>query len=339
MANKYKRYGEVILPYETDKIEVSSYVRQHWNVTFGRQKQVSVYTKRILTLILAQIEQDGKTIRDLYQFRVEDIKNPNAPTVPYAHIKDAFDELTDLKWFFEDEKKTKFSFRHLVNNSRVECGYNNGIISIALNPVLTPYFIALSHYTTYELKWYMTFESWYSIRLFEILSACRDTGFWQIDIDKYRDLMDCNDKYDRINDLIKKTTTEPLKELERTKMAFTLEKIYEEKKPGQRGRPMLRALRFELKKVQPTKISKTWFETLTKEGQKICNELTKKWLISEANIINYGQILGVKEMKNIISQFKQKEQSNRAIDNKQAYCNKVFVARAKEMKEAQKLAE
>ena len=63
------------------------------------------------------------------------------------------------------------------------------------------------------------------MRLYELLSSFKDTGYWEVDIDKYRTLMDCDDKYKekgKKNDskLVLKTTEEAILELERTDMAF-----------------------------------------------------------------------------------------------------------------------
>ena len=137
----------------------------------------------------------------------------------------AFDQLTDLKWLIEDLENKRFAFRHLLNTSDAKCGYNDGTITVVLNPLLKDYFIEMAHYTTYDLKWSMSFSSWYSMRLFEILSAYRDTGVWYVSISEYRKLMDCENKYPEQKDLIKKTTEKALVELEKTNMAFSVETI------------------------------------------------------------------------------------------------------------------
>ena len=52
------------------------------------------------------------------------------------------------------------------------------------------------------------------MRLFELLSAKKDTGIWRVTIEEYRKLMDCENKYKEVKNLIDKTTAEPLTELE-----------------------------------------------------------------------------------------------------------------------------
>ena len=176
----------------------------------------------------------------------------------------------------------------------------------------------------------MTFSSWYSMRLFEILSANKDTGVWRVDIDKYRILMDCVGKY-KGNPvmLIKKTTAEPLLELEKTDMAFTFEEITEKVK-GAKGRPPIVALEFRLKKVQSNKIP-TDIE-IPETTQKIIDKLMKKYQVSEANIKKYLRAITTVETRKLLNSWDIKEASSDPIKNKLFYCNKVFVAMGKKAK-------
>ena len=326
---------EAIIPFES-KGDLKEYVQQSWNITFSHQEKVSIYAKKIMARVLSEIKRDDTKLKDLYVFNVKEIQDPNSLQIKYVDIKKAFRELTRLTWLIEDIKSEKFAYRNLLNTSHAECGYDNGVISIALNPLLTPHFIAISHYTKYNLNWYMTFSSWYSMRLYEILSAYRDTGVWTVDIDKYRELVDCKKKYKNINDLIKKTTTEPLEELDKTELAFTVEKVFEDRKPGQRGRTMVRALKFTLKNKEEKKISQSFFDSLSDAGKKLVKTLTRVWHIEERHILKYGATIGVTGLKKMIQEFERKDNGNRnRIDNRKAYCNKVFVDRAKEILEAQ----
>jgi plasmid replication initiation protein len=186
----------------------------------------------------------------------------------------------------------------------------------------------MAHYTTYDLKWSMTFSSWYSMRLFEILSAYKDTGVWYVSIVEYRKLMDCEDKLPKVPDMIKKTTEKALLELEKTNMAFTVESILDINHKG-RGRKPIVALEFKLKKVQPKikEIPNDWFSN--PDHAKLLERMKTRYQISQANIVKYSNVIGISEVKKLLQSWDIKEASADPIKNKLFYCNKVFVAMGK----------
>lgn len=326
----HKSSSQLVIPFNSTREDVNDIVRMHWNATFARQKKVSVYTKRVMAIVMAQINRDDKDFKPYYQLHITDILDKNQESGDFVkNVKTAFDELTDLKWFFEDLKEDKFAFRHLINTSHAKCGYEKGVITVALNPLLKDLFIALANYTTYELKWYMTFKSWNSMRLFEILSSFKDTGVWRVEIDKFRSLMDCEKKY-KGNDtlMIKSILAEPLLELERTEIAFTVETI-KDKPRGAAGRKSIVALEFRLKNVQPKikEIPKDWFSN--PDHSKLLERMKKRYQISDVNIVKYSNLIGLSEVKKLLQSWDIKEASADPIKNKLFYCNKVFVAMGK----------
>ena len=327
-----KRSNQMALPFDFKGKDIDLYVRQHWNATFSRQKKVSTLSKKIMSAVMSQIQMDDRDFKSYYQFHVSDFINEGeSGSRIYSDVKKSFDELTDLKWLFEDLEKEKFAFRHVLNTSDARCGYEKGTITIVLNPLLKPLFIALSHYTTYELKWYMTFKSWYSMRLYEMLSAFKDTGYWEVDIDKFRLLMDCENKYktkgkNNDSDMVKYTVLEAILELERTDMAFTVETV-KDKPKGVAGRKSIVGLIFRLKKVQLKAVPTAW-KTEAK-NQKIFEKMHVKYKITEVNLMKYFDAIGPKDVIELLGKWDIKEVSAKPIDNKLAYCNKVFVAMGK----------
>ena len=322
-----KNSTQVSLPFDLKGKEVKPYVAQHFNITFARQKNVGIMAKKIMTNVMAQIKRDDKDFKSFYQLHITDLVDNDAhlPSV-YKEAKKAFDQLTDLKWLIEDLENKRFAFRHLLNTSDAKCGYKDGNITVVLNPLLKDYFIEMAHYTTYDLKWSMTFTSWYSMRLFEILSAFKDTGIWYVSISEYRKLIDCESKYPEQKDLIKKTTEMALLELEKTNMAFSVETILDKNHKG-RGRKPVVALEFRLKKVQSNKIP-TDIE-IPETTQKIIDKLMKKYQVSEANIKKYLRAITTVETRKLLNSWDIKEASSDPIKNKLFYCNKVFVAMGK----------
>jgi plasmid replication initiation protein len=328
-----KRFNQVSLPLGlAKKPEFKEYVKQHWNVTFARQKKVSVCAKRIMVMVLAQIRDNDMAFKPYYQMHVADVISPesyNDRRSAFKEVRKAFDELMDQRWYFEDVKNERFVPRHILDTTKIqevdgfECAYDHGLITVVINPALKPYFIELAHYTTYEIKHYMTFSSWYSMRMFELLAAYKDTGIWVVGIEEFRELMDCKDKYlDNTKLLLEKILAEPLKELETTKYAFTFKPLENEFKRG-KGRKPIAALEFRLKHVDPASIPKEWYQ-FSDEHRNVLVEL-QKFKVTEKNILRYAKAIGLNGAKKLLKEWKEKESSNTRIDNKEKYCNAVWV--------------
>jgi plasmid replication initiation protein len=323
MSDKRKK------PATYSKEDIKAYAKQHWNFTFAKQKKVSVYAKRIIGNVLAMI-QDEQELRPYYEMRATDIiSDEKTNEAIYSRAKEAIEDPLKQIWIVENPIEKKFRGYHLIDTTKDhEEHYKNGIIRIALNPLLKPFFIELSHYTTYELKWYMTFKSWYSMRLFEILSAFKDTGIWIVSIEEYRKLMDCEKKYPEIKDLIKRTLTEPLEELEKTDVAFSYSPILDANNRG-KGRKPIVALEFKLKKVTPKKIPAGWFQ-FSDEYKRILQGLLN-YGISEQHITKYAPHIGMEGVKEIMKVF-YKAQTNKEIKDKKAYYNKIWLNKGEEAK-------
>ena len=311
------------------KEDIKAYAKQHWNFTFARQKKVSVYAKRIIANVLAMIH-DEQELRPYYEMRATDIiPEEKTNEAIYSRTKEAIEELLKQIWIIENPIEKKFRGYHLIDTTKDhEEHYNNGIIRIALNPLLKPFFIELSHYTTYEIKWYMTLRSWYSMRMFEALSTFKDTGVWVVSIEEYRKLMDCEKKYPEIKDLIKRTLTEPLAELEKTDVAFTYSPILDANHRG-RGRKPIVALEFKLKKVIPKKIPASWYQ-FSDEYKRILEGLLN-YGISEQHITKYAPHIGIDGVKEIMKVF-YKAQTNKEIKDKKAYYNRIWLNKGEEAK-------
>jgi plasmid replication initiation protein len=324
------------LPLVFDKSDKKDFIKQHWNITFARQKKISIYSKRIIANVLAMIRDDEFGFRPYYQMHVSSVianASHEVQSSYYSKIKKAFDELTDLKWYIEDLETNRFSYRHLFDTTKSlevdgrECCYMNGQIMIILNPALMPYFIEVAHYTTFELKHYMHLKSWYSMRLFELLSAFRDTGLWEVSIEDFRSLMDCEKKYPKTTDLLKYTLSEPLNELTTTNLAFSYEPIFEENLIL-KGRRPISGLRFRLQQVELKKIPQEWY-TLSDKFKKVCEKLLK-FKVSESNITRYAKIIGEQGANKLIREWEIKQNSSDRINDLVKYCNAAWVREGKE---------
>jgi plasmid replication initiation protein len=338
---KDKRSLQFTLPINTEQPDFKEYVKQAWNITFARQKRMSVYSKRIMAMVLAQIKDDHLKLQNFYRIHVSHIVTEAdiSSKMAYNEVKKAIKELTEVYWLIE-EPENHLVPRHLLDTTKTkrrdgyETGYNRGWLTVALNPALEEYFLQLAHYTVYELKHYMHFRSWYSMRMFELLSAFKDTGYWRVGIEEFRGLMDCVNKYPRVPDLLKYTLTEPLEELAATKYAFTYEPIYEANKQG-RGRKSIVQVQFTLNSAEPQKIPATWYE-YSDAHKKVLVEL-QKFKVTEKNILRYANSIGIAGAKKLLKEWQEKERSNNRIDDKVKYCNKVWVAEGKKAIKAKTL--
>ena len=313
-----REVAQMTLPLIYTERDVKAYAKQHWNATFARQRKVSVYAKRIMANVLAMIKEDDSSLRPYYQMHISSVIS-NTDVDAYTKIKAAFIELSQLHWLLEDLEKKRFEVRHLLNTSDINCRYEDGYITVVLNPILKPYFIELAHYTIYELKHYMHYSSWYSLRMFELLSAFKDTGVWWVAIDEFRLLMDCEKKYPNQHDMLKKTLTEPLQELEATDLAFTYEPVFDMYSHS-RGRKPVIALEFQLKKARPKNIPKEWFE-FSDEHKKVLLRL-RTWQVTDANIVRYAKAIGLERANKLLYEWQLK---GKEIQDKAKYCNAVWV--------------
>jgi len=327
-------------------------VKQHWNVTFAHQKKMSVYSKRILARVIDQIRDNDYQLREFYQIHVTDILEGTdiEPVTAYSKIKGALYELADVKWEFESIDRTEWYFRHLLDTTKEQrVGYKDGVITILLNPQLSPYLVKAAHYSKFPLHGYMNLKSWYSMRFFEILSAFQDKGFWEVPVDEYRQYMDCWYEYDKRGQvkkdkegnpalkypktklLIDYTMQEPLKELAGTDYEFTFTPIYEVNR-AVRGRKKIIRLRFDLKKGPALKdIPESWLQH--NETGSIVYRL-REWKVTDRNIVQYAPILKQEGVLELLRAWELKNRSNRHIDDKTKYCNAAFVRAGKQALES-----
>lgn len=337
MSNKMdnKQNHQIVLPFDLEKREIGALARQAWQLTFAKQKEVSVYAKRMMAVVIAQIRENDSELPQYHRLHVTDLAGPDGVSPNYTRIKTAFMELMGVTWQIEDLKTGKWVPRHLLDSSSDNFGYDNGNIYIALNPKLKDYFIELSSYNQYEIKHFMTFESWYAMRLFELLSAFKDTGYWYVDIDKFRYLFDCMDKYKGSSmTLIRGVLTASQKELSATNLAFKYKTVYSPKEPGRMGRPSIIGVEFTLLKVKPKTIPANWFSN--PKIKAVVSDL-QKWKVSERNILEYIEIIGLTESRKLINAWHLSKGTKNHIQNPAAYCNKVYSDVGKKIIEDKKL--
>ena len=159
------------------------------------------------------------------------------------------------------------------------------------------------------------------MRLYELLSAYKDTGLWIVSIQEYRQLIDCEEKYPETKDLIKYTLSEPSVELERTDMAFTHELVYDMSHRG-RGRKPVSHIEFRLNKVALKEIPASWYAYSDSHKKLLMRLLDFK--VTQKNITKYAPVIGIKDLTLLIRSWEIKDASSDKIQDKEKYCNAVF---------------
>lgn len=279
-------------------------------------------------VVLGQIQDNDMDLKPYYEMKAADVVRNTEGGTAYEQCKKAFSDLASAVWMIEDLENKEFEPRNILDTTKTtkkdgfKTSYNDGRITIAINPALEDYFIGMAHYTKYELQNYMNFKSWYSMRFWEILSAYKDTGKWYVSLEEYRKLMDCEKKYSGVNMLIKKTLSEPLEELKGTSLEFKYEKVYS--KFNGRGRPPVIGLNFVLKNanLSPDQTIKEWTKH-SPEHEKVIQDLQNKWKVTSAVLVKYLPIIRLEGAKKLIKSFEKMEHptSKRKIDDKVKYCN------------------
>lgn len=164
----------------------------------------------------------------------------------------------------DSQEKAKWKIFGWVQNAEYDCGK----LILRLSDDIKPYLIDLDkYYTQAQLSTLLSFRSYYTIRLYQYLRA--DTGAkwetveeWHFTCDDIRELFQIEPKkYKQARDLLKKTITPALKELNDSDYAYIWD--YEEHRANKQGKPLtgvsFKALFFEnknekelyLKKIKP----------------------------------------------------------------------------------------
>lgn len=305
--------------------------------------------------VLEQINYGATTLCPAYTVGVMDlIRDTNLdPRDVYKYAKAAVDELADVRWNFEDMEKKIFIPRHLLNTSlpaQEASRVNEGLITIVLNPALAPYFVNLAgSYTTFNVSRYLELNSWYAMRLFEMLASWEDTGVWYVSVEEYRLVMDCGPvldklgkpkknkagelvmKYPATKDLIEQTVARSQQDLADTPYAFEYVAVLEAKQGT--GRRKISHLEFRLLRPKRLTIPTEWLEDAA--SLRLIDGL-RKFAISDHNILAYWDVLKPSGLGKLLREWQLKENGPARINSKVSYCNAALVREGKKLIEARR---
>ncbi|WP_217847117.1 replication initiation protein [Paracoccus marcusii] len=158
--------------------------------------------KRLVAMAVAKLSPKaaalpGKPIRIsamdfAEQFGIE-------PDVAYKQLRSAQEHLYNrsirhIEHYGPNGQKIEVVKMRWISSIRYKEG--EGEVSIAFAPEITQFLVQLKkHFTSYQLSKAAALRSTYSWRLFENLERFRETGVWEVDMDRFHIIMETPKSY------------------------------------------------------------------------------------------------------------------------------------------------
>ena len=158
--------------------------------------------KRLISMAVAKLSPQaatlpGKPIKILAmdfaeQFGLE-------ADVAYKQLRSAQEQLYNrsirhIEHYGPNRQKVEVVKMRWISSIRYKDG--EGEVSIAFAPEIAQFLVQLKkHFTSYQLSKAAALRSTYSWRLFENLERFRDTGVWEVDIDRFHIIMETPKSY------------------------------------------------------------------------------------------------------------------------------------------------
>lgn len=205
----------------------------------GKQK-MTLREAQLLFIAMSQVVKQDKdfktyitTVPELAEFL--GVSSSNL----YRDIENICESL--MKRVVKIKQDQNWKMFHWINTAE----YNSGILTIRLSDDIQPFLLELvGNYTQTLLSTLLTFKSWYTARLYQLI-VCERTEHreekekWVLSIDEIREFFDLSEnEYVLAKDLIKNTIQRAVNELNQNDTVYipSFEKLY--KKHG-RGRSLI----------------------------------------------------------------------------------------------------
>ena len=198
-------------------------LKTHYNLTLVEMKLVSYLISKIVADD-KEIKTVNISIKDFCHLTNIEPKGNN-----YEAIRNSIKSLKTKSWWIMLDDNTELLYSWL---DYAIIKKNTGNIEICLSKSLTPFLVQLrSRYTKYTLAEILKLKSRAAVRLFEICQSQLYKGFFVIDIDQFKKLLDIKDKYNDYRDLRKRIIEPSIKEInDLTYISVSYEPIKEGKK-------------------------------------------------------------------------------------------------------------
>lgn len=172
------------------------------NTLVSASHGLSLGEKRLVSMAVAKLSPSaaalpGKPVKIMAvdfaeQFGIE-------PHVAYRELRAAQENLfqryiTHIEHVSANGQRVRVSKMRWVSSIHYEKG--GGEVSLAFAPEIAQFLVQLKkHFTSYQLSKAAALRSTYSWRLFENLERFRETGVWEVDIERFHIIMETPKSY------------------------------------------------------------------------------------------------------------------------------------------------
>ena len=185
--------------------------------------EMTALQKKILLMLISKIQPDDIDFKP-YKIRARDFLEAAdlKSTQIYGKLKKATEGL--LSKVFHIKKST--GLLQITILSSAEYFEGKGKMELCFDPKLKPYLLQLKEqFTIMPLKQVLSLRSVYAIRIYEMLSQFKHTGFFITKVDDLKYKLNLEGKYRSYNLFKRNVILQAQKELIHTDMAFAFEEI------------------------------------------------------------------------------------------------------------------
>lgn len=199
-----------------------TYNAEHYTVAAndiikGKQS-MTLQTARLIRLLITQVVKEDKDLKT-YSCRIIDLAkflNIDSSNL-YKHIRTICDcAMKSVVYIGTDNPKQPWEMFHWVSMAKYD---GEGTITLRLSDEIKPYVLELEKwFTQYQLKNILAFNSYYAIRLYELLK-CKDGESsnskieLEFEVDELRQYFDCEKKYQKISQFKEKVINTAVREI------------------------------------------------------------------------------------------------------------------------------
>lgn len=194
---------------------------QHNKVVAGRY-EMTLIQKRIFLLVLKQINAKDKNFKN-YSVRVKDLIDLGGSENLYQRLRKEVEGLMGKPIGIE-KKDGGWKLFTLIGYA--EYFPKQGRLDIQIHPEMKDYFLQLKRdFTPVPIQEIMKCSSVYGQRFYELLYRFRDTGWWNVTVDKLREILKLEDKYANFTHFRKYVLKQAQRDLADTNLSFSWNEI------------------------------------------------------------------------------------------------------------------